>query len=85
MPSGSKILLYTEDVPEEMTTVPDLTGMSPTQANTELTNRGLNIKFDGGASQQAGAKVISQGIAKDTQVPKGTVVSVQCLVNDQTG
>ena len=85
VPSGSKILLYTEDVPEEMTTVPDLTGMSPTQANTELTNRGLNIKFDGGASQQAGAKVISQGIAKDTQVPKGTVVSVQCLVNDQTG
>lgn len=85
VPSGSKILLYTEDVPEEMTTVPDLTGMSPAQANTELTNRGLNIKFDGGASQQSGAKVVSQDIAKDTQVPKGTVVSVHCLVNDQTG
>lgn len=85
VPSGSKILLYTEDVPEEMTTVPDLTGMSPAQANTELTNRGLNIKFDGGAAQQSGAKVVSQDIAKDTQVPKGTVVSVHCLVNDQTG
>lgn len=85
VPSGSKILLYTEDVPEEVTTVPDLTGLTPAQANTELTNRGLNIKFDGGASQQSGAKVVSQDIAKDTQVPKGTVVSVHCLVNDQTG
>ena len=82
---GSTVILYTDDTSEETVTVPNLVGLTVTQANTELTNRGLNIKFGGGTTQRTGAVVASQSIADGTVVPKGTVISVTCIKNDETG
>lgn len=81
---GSTVILYTEDVEEQTATVPNLIGMTATQANTALTNLGLNIKFDGG-TQQSGAVVSTQSIGEGTVVSKGTVISVTCMKNDETG
>lgn len=85
IPRGSTVILYTEDINEQMAQVPKLVGLTPSQATTALTNAGLNIKFDGGTTQQTGAVVSTQSIAEGTQVPKGTVISVTCIKNDETG
>lgn len=82
---GSTVILYTDGAEEETATVPNLVGLTPSQANTELTNRGLNIKFDGGTTQQEGATVATQSQPEGAVVPKGTVVSVTCIKNDETG
>lgn len=84
VPGGSTVILYTDEREAETVEVPDLSGMSPSAANETLTNLGLNIKFDGG-SQQAGAIVSSQGTAVGTVVEKGSVITVYCVVNDETG
>lgn len=47
--------------------------------------RGLNIKFDGGTTQQTGTVVATQSQTEGTVVPKGTVISVTCIKNDETG
>ena len=85
MPRNGTVILYTEEnAKTEKATVPDLVGLTPAQANRALTNAGLNIKMDG-ASEHVNAKVVSQDIAKDTQVEKGTVVTIKCLINGETG
>ena len=82
---GSTIILYTDGAAEETTTVPNLIGLTMSQANTALTNKGLNIKFDGGTTQQTGTVVATQSQPEGTVVPKGTVISVTCIKNDETG
>ena len=51
-------------------TVPDLKGMSASEATTTLRNKNLNINIEGSG------KVITQDYAKDEQVPEGTVIHV---------
>lgn len=80
VPKGSTIVIYTEEDYElEMTTVPLVMGLTPEQANRELTNAGLNIQLNGGASAHEDAKIVGQSIKQGEQVPKGTVVAVECL------
>ena len=62
-----------------MTTVRLVMGLTPEQANRELTNAGLNIQLNGGASAHEDAKIVGQSIKQGEQVPKGTVVAVECL------
>lgn len=86
MPRGSKVLLYTEDGAQELTaTVPNVLGLTAAEANQKLTNAGLNIRLSGGAANQAGAKATQQAIAEGNKVPKGTVVEVTFVVNNETG
>ncbi|MGI5896351.1 MAG: penicillin-binding transpeptidase domain-containing protein [Oscillospiraceae bacterium] len=85
VPKGSTVILYTEEGEEQTVEVPKLVGLTPSQANTALTNKGLNIKFDGGTTQQTGAVVATQSVAEGTVVAKGTVISVTCIKNDETG
>ncbi len=82
---SSTIILYTDGAAEETTTVPKLIGLTTSQANTALTNKGLNIKFDGGTTQQTGTVVATQSQPEGAVVPKGTVISVTCIKNDETG
>ena len=77
------MLLYTEDTEELTVAVPDFTGKTVTQVNTLAANFGLNVQIQG-LSVGGGSSAISntQSIAKETKVPKGTVVTVHFLYND---
>ena len=81
LPRGSTIVVYTDqNAKPEMVKVPDLIGKTPTEANKALIDAGLNIKLKGGGATQSTAKATVQSIAKDTEVPKGTPVTVEFVV-----
>ena len=81
-----KVILYTEDDAAETTvTVPKLVGLSPSTANTVLTNLHLNIKLNGGAANATGAKVVSQSVGEGEKVPIGTVIEVECRTTASDG
>ena len=81
----SKIILYTDDRAHETVTVPNVVGLTPAQANQKLTNAGLNIRITGGAAQNKGAKVSSQDTEEGAEVPRGTVVTIGCLIQGEDG
>jgi len=75
IPGDGQVLLYTEDVPEQETvSVPDFAGMDRKQATAVAEQLGLYVHIVGNGD--APATVISQSIAKETTVPKGTTVSL---------
>lgn len=55
--------------------VPDLKGMSASEATTALRNKNLNILTDGKGS------IITQDYSKDEQVPEGTIIRVTLKQN----
>lgn len=68
---GSIIKLYTESSDTRMSqTVPNLKGMSLSEAKAALNNKNLNIKYTGSG------KVTSQDIISGTKVEEGTVINV---------
>ena len=81
LPKGSIIILYGQgnDISTSVT-VPDLRGMSASQATNVLKSKNLNIDIEGSGT------VISQDYAKDEQVQEGTIIKVvlkQALKNAQ--
>lgn len=86
IPKGGKVIVYMDDDSNKLTTtVPNVIGMTVEQANTAMTNAGLNIRLSGGAVGNAAAKATSQSIEEGRTVNKGTVVEVTFIVNDETG
>ncbi|MGI5892997.1 MAG: penicillin-binding transpeptidase domain-containing protein [Candidatus Merdivicinus sp.] len=83
--ANSNIIIYTDDRAAETTTVPDVVGLTPSQANQKLTNAGLNIRITGGAAQNSKAKVSSQDTEAGATVAKGTVVTIECLIEGEDG
>lgn len=75
---GSKVILYTEAVAEpQMTTVPNVVGLTVAEANQLLTNAQLNVSMDTGADTGDGTvKVTTQSMPEGTSVPIGTVISI---------
>ncbi|MBQ8203462.1 MAG: PASTA domain-containing protein [Clostridia bacterium] len=69
------VILYTEGTSEETTVVPNLTGLTATEANTAAAAAGINIEFSGNTTS-SGLKSYSQSIAAGEVVNKGTVVTV---------
>ena len=68
---GGTVILYTEENTEpEVVEVPNLIGLSAAEANTALTQLGLNIVTMGASSDNADAKVQFQS------EPAGTSVEV---------
>lgn len=68
---GSIVKLYTQDSDTRVSqTVPNLKGMSLSEAKAALKNKNLNIKYTGSG------EVTSQGITAGTSVEEGTVVEV---------
>lgn len=69
--TGSKICLYTaENDTRVSVTVPNLSGMTASQATNSLKAKNLNINLDGTG------KVISQDPAADTTCEEGTIIKV---------
>ncbi|MGI5959313.1 MAG: penicillin-binding transpeptidase domain-containing protein [Massiliimalia sp.] len=75
---GSKVILYTEAVSQpEMTTVPNVVGLTVAEANQVLTNAQLNISMDTSAGSNDGTvHVTTQSMPEGTSVPIGTVISI---------
>lgn len=82
IPKGSTVVLYlgTEhDI--EVGVVPDVTGMTVTEANKAITDAGFNIKITGGAAENASAVATAQSILGGVEAYKGNVVEVTFQVN----
>lgn len=83
---GGKVILYTEENTEpEVVEVPNLVGLSAAEANTALTQLGLNIVTMGASSDNADAKVQFQSEPAGTSVEVGTVINLMMSINDQSG
>ena len=77
MPKGGIIVVYTEEKAEKQTTtVPNLTGLTITEANKAAINAGFNIKIAG--TTQGSGQILSykQSVAKDTTAETGTIITV---------
>ncbi len=86
MPKGRTVVLYTEENFEEKTVkVPDLTGMSLSEANKALSKLGLNLRPLGGAAYKTGAECSGVMNYKDEYVTEGTIIEAYFIVNDETG
>lgn len=71
LPKNSIIILYGQgNTASTSVTVPDLKGMSASQATNTLKAKNLNISIEGNGT------VITQDYSKDEQVPEGTIVKV---------
>ncbi len=83
VPQNGTIVLYTDQqsVENSTATVPNLVGLSASEAVAAAENAGINIKISGN-SEGSGAKSVSQSVAENTQVSKGTVVTVEFVVPD---
>ena len=77
IPQNGVVVLYTEDNTEKlMTTVPDFTGMSISQASSEAVKAGINIRITGNALKSTGLTAYRQSVAKGTEVEYGSSVTV---------
>ncbi len=76
---NSIVLLYTEENSDVKTvTVPNLTGLSISDARDVLISRGLNFETIGaGQNSGGGAYAVKQSIEPGSEVPSATVVGVE--------
>ena len=90
LPKGSTVVLYAlsdEELAEagdsdswlKMTTVPDLSGMSPSEANRAVTNANLNIRYAGTGYNSTAGLVVGQWIEAGEKVAQGTVITVEFI------
>ena len=80
VPRGSTIIFYTEEESAtETVTVPDVRGKTAMTANKLIINSGLNIRVSGVDETNKYAVAASQDIPVGTQVPKGTVITVNFM------
>ncbi len=85
VPNGSTIVLYTEGSEISTVTMPNVIGLTPTQASQTLGSYGLNVRITGGAANNTKAKVVSQEYEAGTSLTRGTVVEIECVVSGEDG
>lgn len=77
IPKGGTIVLYLDSTSaSETVTVPDLSGLTLSQVNTKVSQAGLNLSVSGAAVTGGNAVSDTQDIAAGTEVPAGTVITV---------
>lgn len=81
IPNGGTVILYMDDTGPKSATVPNLLGMSVSQANSALTNSGLNMRIVGGGVDKQNVFVSGQSVAAGTKVEIGTTVTVEFINN----
>lgn len=82
IPKGSTVVLYLgNEYDLESGVIPNVTGMTVSQANETITNAGFNIKISGGAAENANAVASTQYPTGGTDAYKGNVVEVTFQVN----
>ena len=85
VPNESTIVLYTEGSEISTVTMPNVVGMTPTQASQTLGSYGLNVRISGGAANNTKARVVLQEYEAGTTLTRGTVVEIECLVSGEDG
>lgn len=85
IPKGGIVVIYMDEKEKKIALVPNVVGMTVEQANTAITNAGLNISLSGGAIENENAKAVSQSIEAGAQAYRGAVVEVKFIVDDETG
>ena len=74
---GSTVVLYTEGAEMRTAVVPNVVGMSVTDANRAIVNTGLNIRVRGFASRQGRLSAASQFPEAGTVIDAGAIVTVE--------
>ncbi|OUN24866.1 penicillin-binding transpeptidase domain-containing protein [Pseudoflavonifractor sp. An85] len=78
IPGSSTVILYLgEEVPTAKVKVPDLSGLSPSEAKNTLEEMGLFLRATGVTDDGGNMEAMSQTIAAGTEVSPGTVVEVR--------
>lgn len=78
VPGGSKVLLYTQgEAQQELTVVPDFSGMTRQQAADTALNAGLYMLVAGNTDIAPNVKAMTQSVAPGTKVSKGTTVRIE--------
>ena len=84
---SGKVLLYTTHNTESRitTTVPNVVGKTPQEANLMLSNANLNIRIEGAMNFSAnqGAKVVSQSHLPGSVLHCGDIVTIKIIYTDQ--
>lgn len=82
-----KVILYTTNNVEDikLTTVPDLIGKTPQEANIILSYNNLNIKIEGSTNYKAGdsVRVVSQYPLSGEQIKAGETITVYLMHTDE--
>lgn len=83
---SARVVLYTDnEIPKNTVTVPDVIGLSASQASQKLINAGLSVHVSGATNTgTAGAVVVSQSTQKGTDVPRGTCIQITMRHLDNT-
>ena len=69
------VILYTDETGDQMTTVPNLIGLTATEANKAAASAGINIEFSGNTT--AGEiKSYDQSVAAGSSIAIGQTVTV---------
>ena len=77
VPGSSQILLYLGEEPDvQMVAVPDFHGMNRAQAEETAGRLGLYILAAGNPGVMPSVTVAQQSVAKDSQVPAGTTITL---------
>ncbi len=80
---NGKIILYTDETLDtEYTEVPNVLGMSLSEANKAITNAGLNFMSQG-ASGSVGAIAYTQNYEEGYKAPRGTIVDVVFIIKSE--
>lgn len=78
IPRGGRVILYTDNAKVENTvTVPNVVGLTVSQANSTIAAQNLNIELVGTGLSDSGVKAYAQNPAAGSKVSPGTVVTVQ--------
>ncbi len=78
--SGGMVIAYTTNIPPTKVTVPNVTGMTITQANQAIINSGLNMKITGagrGTAEAGATAAATQTPAAGETADKGSIVYVE--------
>lgn len=77
LPGNSQVILYMgEEVPTDLVTVPDFTGMTISQANQAAANAGLYVLAKGADADSGYVTATEQSVAPGTTVVRGTTIHV---------
>ncbi len=75
IPRGGTVIVYTDNSEPEEEEVPDVTGLTPSQATQVLKKAGFNVRYTG-SSGDGTQKVYDQSIPFGTMAKKGSVITV---------
>ncbi len=84
IPKGGTIILHTDSSSSNVN-VPKFIGLSVADANSTASSIGLNVKLSGLKLDEPDVTVSTQSIPEGTEVPTGTVITLNFIHNDSSG